>query len=163
MKQGAERNIFIFGIFLLLAGVVLSLWGGFVGVRAWLSTTWPTTEGTILSTRIKRLVDVNSTAVEQDKFNYIPVVQYSYTVDGATFTTDNIMYFEDESFGEREDAEAFIQRYQPDSQVMVYYNPANVEHALLEPGITWTTFVPLGFGVFGLIFGLLFVLRPDLF
>jgi hypothetical protein len=161
-RSKIERNIRLFGAFLLVAGIGLSLWGAFVGGRAWLSNTWPTTTGAVISTTVERKVDSNATAVEEDNVDYAPVIRYTYTVAGETHTAANIRYFADHTFGQRADAEAFVDRYPVNGDVTVYYNPDDAAEALLEPGPDWTTFIPLGFGLFGLLTGLLFVRRPDL-
>lgn len=160
--ENRERNVRYFGIFLLVAGVGLTLWGGFVAVQGWLSATWPTTEGTIVAARVAEKVNVNATAVEEDKLNYVPAIQYSYTVDDQLLTADNLRYFEDPQFGVRADAQAVVDDYQPGDPITVYYNPNNSAEALLQPGADAANFIPLGFGLFGLLSGLLFVLRPDL-
>lgn len=157
-----ERNIRLFGFVLLLAGIGLSLWGTLVAVQAWLTTTWPTTEGVIIAANVEERVNVNASEVEEDKLDYVAAVQYTYVVNGETLTADNIRTFEDRAFGTRSDAQTVVDGYRPGDPITVYYNPNNAEQALLQPGVPGASLIPLGFGLFGLLSGLMFVLRPEL-
>jgi hypothetical protein len=129
-------------VFLLVfvgVGIGLSIWGWSVLQNARVSESWPTTSGEVLSANV-RIDD------DDDGTSYFGDVTYSYAVDDFRYTSDSV------SFGQygssnRDHAEGIVARYPVGSQVTVYYDPEDVETAVLEPGVTWSSYLLIGMGL----------------
>jgi hypothetical protein len=85
------------------------------------------TEATVQSTDIDVKTDDDG-----DK-SYSPVVTYEYTVDGQTYTEDNVFPGGFQRYdGSRSWAANVVDQYEPGDQVTVYYRPGAPSHAYLR-------------------------------
>ena len=122
--------------------LVLLLIADFFAVRAMVynghiinpSNTWPSTTGRILSSSIRREIDLSSGC--RSSIFYIPEVTYSYNVGGAKYTNYIISYmmpvFENDKI---EPAASIVKSYPVGKIVKVYYNPSNPKDAVLSPSV----------------------------
>lgn len=133
---GCGMTAFLMLIF-LAAGIGISIWGWSVLQNARVSESWPTTDGEILSSDVR--VDN-----DEDGTSYFGDVTFRYFVDGIPYTSDNVSF--GQYGGDRDHAEGIVARYPAGSGVTVHYDPGNVETAVLEPGVTWSSYFMLGFG-----------------
>lgn len=84
------------------------------------STNWPTTTGTITASGIKKVV-----------FRRQPQIAYSYSVNGAPFTSERVSF----AGGYKpKEVDPVLARYPAGAAVTVAYNPQNPVEATLEPG-----------------------------
>lgn len=139
------------GLFLLIfvgVGIGLSIWGWNVLQNARVSESWPTTSGEILSSSVR--VDD-----DEDGTSYFGDVTFRYAVADLPYTSDTV------SFGQygsnRSHAEEIVAKYPVGSQVTVYYDPNDAGTAVLEPGVTWSSYFVLGMGLSFTCFPLLFL------
>lgn len=79
---------------------------------------WSMTDGVIQKSTIVE------TLVPYDFSGWDCEIQYSFTVDGETFSSDRIAYFRG-GFGRKERAEYEADKYSVNSPVVVYYDPQN--------------------------------------
>lgn len=99
------------------------------------STRWPSVPGVILETGFSR----EELASYRQVFKAF--VYYEYEVDGNIFRSrrvrfgDNLVRFS--VFG----TNRLLERYQSHAPVRVYYDPANVRQAVLEPGVGWEIYL----------------------
>lgn len=129
-------------IFLLIfvgVGIGLSIWGWSVLQDARVSESWPATDGEILSSTIR--VDT-----DEDGTSYFGDVTFRYFVDDVAYTSDNVSFGQYGS-SDRDHAEEIVARYPAGSGATVHYDPAEPETAVLEPGVTWSSYMLLGMGV----------------
>ena len=135
-------------VFLMLtffaAGIGISIWGWSVLQDARVSESWPATDGEILSSNVREDTD-------EDGTSYFGDVTYRYSVDGISYVTDNVSF--GQYGGSRGHAEEIVDRYPAGSGGTVHYDPADPVTAVLEPGVTWSSY-------FLLIFGAVFVCIP---
>ena len=131
---------------MLIIGGPAALVGGalcWVGVqnlrRGSASKHWPTTEGRILSSVVRRSSGRQGTICEPD-------IVYQYAVDG----TDYAHWAVDlRGLGTTcgSVAAEVVARYPVGATVTVYYDPDHPERAVLEPGLHWSNLVLLFVGL----------------
>lgn len=96
------------------------------------SKTWPTTTGKITSSRIDEFMGRAKTATGSRRTIYTPQIKFSYTVDGKQYHGDRIGNGDYQSYTEYS-PNRLIKRYPAQSEVTIYYNPADPTDALLQP------------------------------
>ncbi len=105
--------------------------------RAQASLSWPTADGTVVSSEL-------ATRTVKLKKKYCPVVSYTYTVNGTERTSKNIWAMTGDYSSDREQQQAVLDNYPVGATVKVYYDPAQPDVAVLEPGVTSLVYVVLG-------------------
>lgn len=146
---GCATTFFLIAVFLAV-GIGLSLWGWSVLQNARVSESWPTASGEVLSSTVR--VDR-----DEDGTSYFADVTYRYVVDDLEYASDSVSFGQ---FGssDRDHAEGIVARYPVGSQVTVFYDPEDVETAVLEPGVTWSSYMLLGMGI--LFIGIPLIMLP---
>ena len=146
MFKHFEFNPFtaIFGAIFGLCGLVAAIWGGFVLKSAKVSGSWPSVQGFVMESRVESKTSKGSDN-RQDTSYYAKVV-YRYEIETAEYTCDTV------SFGEHgtnkpDHAREIVKRYPKGKEVKVYYDPEKPKTAVLEPGVTWSSYLPLGLGI----------------
>ncbi|MCC5830510.1 MAG: DUF3592 domain-containing protein [Phycisphaeraceae bacterium] len=84
-------------------------------------------------------------------------IQYSYRVDGVTYTSDVVALGGNYDTSEGTPARERLERYPVGAQVEVYYNPQNPEEACLEREIEGEWLIVLVSAVFLLVGSALFL------
>lgn len=123
----------------------MTLWGWSIIAAARRSLRWPQVDGVI------EQCDLSST--EDD---LLPHIVFSYIVNGQQQRCQ--LEFPGGTTPTPEFATSYVQRYPLGAQVRVFYNPAKVEQATLEPGMRqgdWMVFV---LGLLATIGGVLFLI-----
>ena len=119
---------------MLLAGIIIfsyGLWNVYWGYE---SKTWPTTTGTIINSRIS-----GSTRIIGRK----AFIRYGYLVDNKSYTSQLVSYTWKcvDYAGSIE----ILREFPQGKQVVVYYNPANPNDAVLRTTISgrisWLFFI----------------------
>ena len=112
----------VFAYCSILTGLVLPVLA-FLHIRAVEAQRgWPNTIGTILRSD-----------VVYESEGYIPVVEYSYTVDGVAYRGDRVrtLLVQHSSRGP---ASAVARKFFAGATVVVYFDPTKPNSAVLEPG-----------------------------
>lgn len=122
----------------LATGIGVSIWGWSILQNARASESWPATSGEILSANVR-------TDEDDDGTSYFGDVSFRYVVDDTPYTSKNVSFGQYGS-GNRGHAEEIVARYPVGSQVTVYYDPDDATTAVLEPGVTWSSYFVLGIG-----------------
>jgi len=139
-QQETHRSSpFILVVVLLVFGVVLGGVGFMRYTTARASAEWPTVNGTVTSSRVQ-------TTRRDGKNEYMPRVQYSYVVDGQSFSGTRITA-SDEYQKNRGSADDILGRYPSGTAVTVFYDPQDPARAVLEQGLPGNVKVLLGAGV----------------
>jgi hypothetical protein len=101
-----------------------------IGVSSYRKTTitqtWPSTEGTVSATNIRRYND-------EGTIRFAPEVDYEYQVAGRTFKSSQIRPEVFISFSDEDEAKRFLQKYAVGSKAPVFYDSATPTRAVLEP------------------------------
>lgn len=134
---GCVITTFIMLVF-FAAGIGVSIWGWSVLQNARISDSWPTTDGEILSSNVR--VDN-----DDDGTSYFGDVTFQYFVDDIPYTSDNVSFGQYGS-SDRDHAASIVARYPAGEGVTVHYDPADPETAVLEPGVTWSSYFLLAMG-----------------
>ncbi|MCB1022020.1 MAG: DUF3592 domain-containing protein [Acidobacteria bacterium] len=147
-----------FGYFCLLAGAAMTAFGVYFVQLADASADWPSVQGQIDAVRVRVHTlhgGRNSVRTEADRM-YYPEVTYSYSVDGAGYTSTRYALGESQDWhNHREQAVEAAKAFQAGQPIAVYYDPADAASAVLAPGGTGGSWVPLLLGIFFLGTGLL--------
>ena len=140
-----EKPISKTGILLIilasLAGLFLSIYATNSAVNAYKSKSWPTAEGTIITSEV----------VKHSK--YVPQIIYTYTVDTIDFSSERISLTPTAQYKYKDDAAKVTSKYPVNAKVKVYYDPNRFDFALLEPGIK-------GVHIFMFLLGLIIFVAP---
>ena len=115
---------------------------------------WPSTEGRVVASLVERdRRDGYETDSQGRRRHYVDTtyharVEYSYQVDGRTYTSDRIWIADGEAWEERSGAEDFIAQYPPGSEVELVYNPTDPsDAALIVDAPTRLIFIVTGMGL----------------
>lgn len=123
----------------ILAGIGMIVWGASILKNASVSSDWPSTQGEIVSSYVREDSD-------EDGTTYHAEVSYAYVANDQRHT-NNTVSFGQYGSSNPDHAENIINRYTVGKIVTVYYDPASPETAVLEPGITWSSYLVLGLGI----------------
>ena len=130
----AQQNNLVVGGVAALIGVVVLVVGLWMRASAAERATWPTAEGTVLSTSISSERKRTGTRKKRrTKTMYTAHVRYRYTVDGKRYESRKIGPSQS-STSSRSSAQAVLDRYPSGSKIQAIYNPDDPREAYLEPG-----------------------------
>lgn len=148
MRQGFSclGSILFLGIFFLV-GAGVSYWGWTILQDAKASASWPAVQGQITQSVIEENRDEDGTSYDAE-------IRYEYVVNDQQYNGDMVNF--GEYSGSHAHAEGIVNRYPVGQTVQVYYNPAEVTEAVLEPGVSTSSYLVLGIG-------LIFALVPFIF
>lgn len=140
----------------LVIALPLLLQGCWNMLQAFRSTSWPSTDGVVISSGTKHSETragrrSSGTAVAAN-------IQYSYQVDGVTYHNDTVRLgnvYASDLFGI---ASATVKRH-PAGPETIYYDAQNPGISVLEPGIHASLCLPTGAGLLFTILSGAFLLR----
>jgi hypothetical protein len=140
-----SRSAALFASILMSAGLVMALTGGFGVWKGWQTFSWPTTQATILSSRLAvetetrtvPMTDKHRGGAEQKVETVNLAVRYSYAVDGVSFEGGNLepWDFGIQSVGKAKDLAASASE---GGNVPVAYDPRDPRRSYLLPGPSTT-------------------------
>lgn len=146
-------------VILGVVGLGVLVWG-FLRMRQTARTKhWPTTQGTIRSSTVtsREAPPLNQEESYDDdapkpkpQVLYRPRVEYTYTVDGQTYT-GTALGRDVVEVSSSQHAQTHAARYVPRAPVTVFYDPNDPSQALLEPGVQATSWAIPGAGAACLI------------
>ncbi len=139
-----------YGIRLLLAGRRSMKLG-----RA--SMQWPTAPGQVTASAVQ-FVDEGG---DPPTGYYLPVVAYTYAVEGAAYAGTAIAYRDLRSL--QKTAQAIVAKYPVGSDVAVTYDPLDPRNGLLEPGtvgVRWLYFWAVTYILIGVVIAALSIAIP---
>lgn len=145
--QGCLNTLLTLGIFITI-GAGLVLWGWNILQTAKASAAWPTTDGRVTRSEVSHSTDADSGD------SYSPEVTYQYQVAGVAHQ-NNVIKFGENAYSSRRKAEGIASGYPVNARVTVYYDPAQPERSVLEPGVTAGSYIVLGIGAFFILITLI--------
>jgi len=116
------------GIFVILVAFYLII--EFNGAKH-----WRTTKGQILSSGQQYFSGIRNYGAGGYGIN----TKYAYMVDGIRYISDKIAFFYTNNYSFNE-ADKILQKYQPNMEVVVYYDPKKPINAVLKPFDTYGIF-----------------------
>ena len=137
----------VFPLIFVIAGGGIVIGGVLQLMQASASTAWPQVDGRVRTSEVEYRTDSDGDG------SYYAEVLYGYTVEGVEYYANRVAYGD---FGSSDPgfAKRTVNRYPAGSAVMVHYDPASPERAVLEPGIHGRTWLLPGFGTIFLAAGL---------
>lgn len=132
----------ILGLF-VAAGLLATLWGWLIIVKARKTQQWPSVDGQIEESFM-------------DDKELFPRVTYSYAIEDRPYKRS--MEFPGDVTPSQEFARSYLEKYPLGLRVTVYYNPDNPEVTTLEPGVGKGDWLVLAIGLSMLILGVLLFL-----
>ena len=146
-------------IVILIIGPIFAVAGYFVAFHvgkpildnAKASVDWPTTPGVIERS------EVVTSKNNDNQTMYEPEVAYSYSVDGKDYEGNTVGFGAKFSSSSRGFADDVVGKYPKGKDVSVHFRPEQPGDSVLEPGVTWMSYVPYAIGLLFLGIGLLFV------
>jgi hypothetical protein len=116
----------LLGLAMLVFGGLLA-WGGMRMIyRAWASESWPTAEGTVLSSSVETLRSRRSVS-------FRPHVRYGYSVGPAHYTAETIAFAATDT-GNLQEANEYVRRFPSGAHVSPRYSPEDPSLACLDCG-----------------------------
>jgi hypothetical protein len=142
------------GLFFLVGGIWTAVSMREEVVDGVASAGWPTAPATITRADVgsKR---ASSGRRGRDTTHYFPVVEYSYTVHGQSYTGARYR-FSPETSTDRDDAQRLLAQLQSADPVLVRYKPADPSTSVLVPGIGAWWYVLFGGAILAAVGGLVF-------
>lgn len=121
--------------------------------KAKASTNWPTVDGKVIESKLKRRKK------SREKDTYEAVVIYQYEVDGESFEGDSV-WAGQYSSSSRSSMQKIVSQYRVGADVSVYYSPDDPYEAVLQPGAFASSYMVFGIGMLFLVFGCILVVVP---
>lgn len=114
------------------------------------SRDWVATQGIVVSASIDPIYKNNSQQgqVAGQSFNYKVNISYEYSVDGQTFTGDQLTVGLPNVVSNKNDADELLATYSPSGAAKIFYNPAKPSESAL---ITAKSVPIIGFIILGLM------------
>lgn len=141
MRRGCGNviGLTVFAVIFFAVGVGLTIWGGIVLNNANESADWPTTQGEVVLSNVREDSD-------DDGVTYHAEISYEYVVADREYVSDQVSFGQYGSSDHSHAAE-IVNRYPEGRRVRVFYNPEDPETAVLEPGVTWSSYMILVMGL----------------
>ena len=128
----------------VIAGLLATLWGLAIIVKARKTRLWPAVEG-----------EIEKSDVASDANDLLPHISFRYRVGEQSY--QRAMEFPPDITPSQEFAASYVQKYPVGANIQVYYNPQNPEQATLEPGVGKGDWLVFAIGLGTLILGILFL------
>lgn len=152
---GVKMQKAAFCLVFIGVGVGFSVYGYNVLQNAKASSKWPAAKGIITVSEVIKNESTTGTGTNKRKtVTYNAKIHFKYSVKGKDYTSSNV------TFGQStKGAGEIVNRYPIGKNVKVFYNPQDLEVAVLEPGVSTSSYLFLGFGIFFTLTGLIFLVR----
>ncbi len=145
MKIALSRKIYA-GL-ILISGLIVSSYGIALILKVSKCKSWPSTNGKILHSFA---VDADNIPENKTKDVLRPYIVYEYMVGERYYTSNSISYlnffhwfnFSDTYYaGDEDEIRVLLKKYPVDHPVKVFYNPGNVEDAVIDTGLKTPVFL----------------------
>ena len=155
-RQGGFFAGLIFGVICTGVGFCVVYFFGLPMLReATASSNWPTTDGVVTVARVESKRERRDGKTRTMYWHHI---EYRYEVNGEKLTGDRVWTSDGGSSSSMSSfAEQAVAKYPVGREVKVHYDPAAPAVCVLEPGTTWTTYLPLGIGGVFFLVGVLLI------
>lgn len=152
-KKASPLVVFIIGIiFIAVGGCIAFFFGKPILDKAKASESWPSTQGTVLSSEVVRSRDSDGDTM------YAADVVYSYSVNDQIYESSQIKIGPKSKSSSSSGAYKVRNKYPKGSTVTVYYDPNAPEEAALEAGVSFNSYIILMIGLVFFGVGCLIVL-----
>ena len=150
-KAVGSGKVKLFLLVIAGVGLLITAGGGYFVSRSWQARAWPTVEGQVTKSEVKRESAIGDT---DEEVQYRAVVKYSFKVDGRSYAGERIAFGLGTS-NRSSDAKKIVNRYPAGRAIEIHYNPTDPSDAVLETNIT-------GFAIITLVVGPIILLAGDI-
>lgn len=154
-KRHSKIAQLLVALFFMVAGAFFCL----IGIKeiqlGQKSSQWPVTEGRIIESYVERQRNskIGSSSTNKET-KYSAEVYYEYQVGGVTYSGNRIAFSGSRSSKNPMYPRLLVNRYPTGKEVPVSYQPSSPEICVLEPGLSSSTWIAPGIGVFIILIGL---------
>lgn len=153
MNIDVPKAVKIMGAAFMVAGLVMLMIGGILLSKALDSADWPTAPGRIIASEVGSRRELrDSSSGSRSVTMYYADIRYSYSVEGADYTSERVSFGEPDS-NTSGPARSIVKAYPAGKEVLVHYNPDKPTEAVLQAGAKWTAYLLPGMGILFLIVG----------
>ena len=135
------RWLLLLPFLFMVAGGVMSFFGVRQLMRAQASTTWPTVTGVVTISELGKQMGNE----RDESTTYSADISYDYVANDRSYVNGAVS-FDGVRSSDPSTARRLLKRYPVGKQVTVYYNPADPQEAVLEPGLTGGSWFLPSFG-----------------
>jgi len=128
---------------MILLGLAGMHYGQGIVEKSYETVNWPSTQGEITYSRLKRTSWTSDGKTEVD---YSADIRYRYWIGGKEYTDSDVRLVMP-NYNTPEEVQTLLDRYPEEKQVTVYYNPGDLEDAVLENVVDEDTYVFYYMGV----------------
>lgn len=143
------------GVGFFVVGAVTFFFGAWQGIEAFCSSSWPFVKGEVLSSTVETGRD--NSAPRGGGASFKGEARYRYSVSGVSYHND-VVRIGQVSTGSSSRAKETARRH-PHGPAKIYYDPANPQNAVLEPGVYGDVLVIPGVGLLFAIVGVVIIAR----
>lgn len=151
MAPSSKNLLRYIAIFIAFIGLAFLGVGGSSLWEEFSSLNWPSVQGTVVQSEIKRW------SKKKSEYDYRAQLLYQYQVSDKTYTSDRIDTGKNRYKSQLAGEEA-LASYPVGKRITVYYHPQHPERALLKTGVRLATLFKACLGIFLLFGGLGFAL-----
>jgi hypothetical protein len=141
--KGVRGGMVLFAIMFLVSAVITIFFSIPTEWKMLASGNWRATPCTVLASRLRSEHGNHGTLYSID-------IEYTYNVNGQTYTTDRYSFVSDSS-GVSDEKAKVVKQYRENRAATCYVNPDNPAEAVLKPGWRAEGLLPLIPLVFGLV------------
>jgi tetratricopeptide (TPR) repeat protein len=144
-----------------LAGLASLFWVCSLSIESQNAYHWPQTKGQVISSlltieHLPKFIDFSADPMRW----YGADVEYKYSVGDGLYFAHRVS-FQDHGIRRPQSAFKVMNKYRHQHGVIVYYDPANPQEAILEPGNIGDIFIPLLVGGLLAFVGLVFLFEQS--
>ena len=150
-KAAGSSKVKLILLVIAVVGLLITAGGGYFATRSWQARSWPTVEGQITKSEVKRERAIGDT---DEEVQYNAVVKYSFTVDGRSYSGDRVAFGLGTS-NRSSDARRIIDRYPAGQAVEIHYSPIDPSDAVLETNVGGFAIITLVVGPIILLAGVI--------
>lgn len=147
LPRGCLQSILLLLLFFAI-GAVIMFFGWRTVANAQASASWPSVPGQVISSTVTRQSDSDGSV------SFSPEVSYRYQVGSQSYQGRRIKFGEN-AYGFRARAQSVADRYPVGHSVSVYYDPADPNLSVLEPGVSLGSYIVVCIGAVFVFFSLL--------
>jgi hypothetical protein len=113
-----------------VGGILLILFSRKSKKKAGASQNWASIPGMIYVSKVSESASTDDDG--HTRIAYYPHIEYSYSINGQTYTSKQIAFGGVQGFNNPVQAQTIVGKYKINSPVQVFFNPQNPAEAVLE-------------------------------
>lgn len=133
-----------FSIFMLAAGLIITIYGLLSVFKAWSVKNWRETKGKISKSKVDSYI--SNTSDMEGTTMYVATIEYDYEVNGTQYEGNRVRMGMGAS-SSKKGAAKMVEKFYRSRVVPVYYNPVDPSKSVLERKASRWIYAPLIMGI----------------